>query len=145
MSRRNWAKDKAVEEVAWVQSVADAHGWPHAIVGYADLLDENVGETLKRQSAFPLMRGIRMQLHWHENEMYRFAPTPDLMNDPALPQEYRAGSPTTAGRSTCRSSPRRWTTPQGSPPTIPTSPSSCSMPACWRTCRRPAAPPGATA
>jgi predicted TIM-barrel fold metal-dependent hydrolase len=77
----NWAKDKAVEEVAWVQSVADAHGWPHAIVGYADLLDENAGETLKRQSAFPLMRGIRMQLHWHENEMYRFAPIPDLMND----------------------------------------------------------------
>lgn len=78
----NWAKDKAVEEVAWVQSVADAHGWPHAIVGYADLLDENAGETLKRQSAFPLMRGIRMQLHWHENEMYRFAPIPDLMNEP---------------------------------------------------------------
>ncbi len=80
----NWAKDKAVEEVAWVQSVADARGWPHAIVGYADLLDENAGETLKRQSAFPLMRGIRMQLHWHENEMYRFAPVPDLMNDPRL-------------------------------------------------------------
>ena len=78
----NWAKEKAVAEVAWVQSVADAHGWPHAIVGYADLLDENAGETLKRQSAFPLMRGIRMQLHWHENEMYRFAPIPDLMNDP---------------------------------------------------------------
>lgn len=77
----NWAKDKAVEEVAWVQSVADAHGWPHAIVGYADLLDEDAGETLKRQSAFPLMRGIRMQLHWHDNEMYRFAPIPDLMSD----------------------------------------------------------------
>ena len=77
----NWARDKAVEEVAWVQSVADAHGWPHAIVGHADLLDDNAGETLKRQSAFPLMRGIRMQLHWHDNEMYRFAPIPDLMND----------------------------------------------------------------
>ena len=41
----------------------------------------SAGETLKRQSAFPLMRGIRMQLHWHDNEMYRFAPVPDLMND----------------------------------------------------------------
>jgi len=77
----NWARDKAVEEVAWVQQVADAHGWPHAIVGYADLLDDNAADTLKRQSAFPLMRGIRMQLHWHDNEMYRFAPIPDLMND----------------------------------------------------------------
>ena len=27
----------------------------------------HVGDTLKRQSAFPLMRGIRMQLHWHDN------------------------------------------------------------------------------
>lgn len=77
----NWAKPGAVDEVAWVQSVADDHGWPHAIVGYADLLDENVGDILKRQARFPLMRGVRMQLHWHENEMYRFAPRPDLMND----------------------------------------------------------------
>ncbi|MGI9480392.1 MAG: amidohydrolase family protein, partial [Hyphomicrobiaceae bacterium] len=27
---------------------------------------------------FPLMRGIRQQLHWHENPLYRFAPEPDL-------------------------------------------------------------------
>jgi predicted TIM-barrel fold metal-dependent hydrolase len=77
----NWAKSGAVDEVAWVQSVAEAHGFPSAIVGYADLMAEDAGETLKRQSKFPLMRGIRMQLHWHENEMYRFAPRPDLMND----------------------------------------------------------------
>lgn len=77
----NWAKAGAVDEVAWVHGVADAHGWPHAIVGYADLLEENAGKTLKEQAAFPLMRGIRMQLHWHENEMYRFAPRPDLMNN----------------------------------------------------------------
>jgi predicted TIM-barrel fold metal-dependent hydrolase len=77
----NWSKPAAVDEVAWVQGVADDHGWPHAIVGYADLLDDNVGDTLKRQAKFPLMRGIRMQLHWHETEMYRYAPRPDLMND----------------------------------------------------------------
>ena len=72
----NWAKSAAVDEVAWVQATADAHGWPHAIVGYADLLDDDVGDTLKRQSAFPLMRGVRMQLHWHENPQYRFAAAP---------------------------------------------------------------------
>jgi predicted TIM-barrel fold metal-dependent hydrolase len=27
------------------------------------------------------MRGIRLQLHWHENETYRFAARADLMND----------------------------------------------------------------
>src|SRR5688572_12810668 len=74
----NWAKTGAVEEVAWVQGIADAHGFPNAIVGYADLLDENVGETLAAQAKHPLMRGVRMQLHWHENAMYRFAPRPDV-------------------------------------------------------------------
>ena len=59
-----------------MQAIADAHGWPHAIVGYADLLDDDVGDTLKRQAAFPLMRGMRMQLHWHENPLYRFAAAP---------------------------------------------------------------------
>jgi predicted TIM-barrel fold metal-dependent hydrolase len=85
----NWAKTAAVDEVAWVQATADAHGWPHAIVGYADLLDDAVGDTLARQSAFPLMRGVRMQLHWHANPQYRFAPRPDLMDDPAFRRNLR--------------------------------------------------------
>lgn len=85
----NWAKSNAVDEVAWVQAVADSWGWPHAIVGYADLLDEDVGQMLARQAQFPLMRGIRMQLHWHENEMYRFAARPDLMGDAVLRRNLR--------------------------------------------------------
>jgi predicted TIM-barrel fold metal-dependent hydrolase len=85
----NWAKAQAVEEVAWVQGIADRHGWPHGIVGYADLLSDDARETMKRQAACPLMRGIRMQLHWHENEMYRFAASPDLMNDARLRKNIR--------------------------------------------------------
>jgi predicted TIM-barrel fold metal-dependent hydrolase len=30
------------------------------------------------------MRGTRLQLHWHENPAYRFAPIPDQMNDPVF-------------------------------------------------------------
>jgi predicted TIM-barrel fold metal-dependent hydrolase len=85
----NWAKPQAVDEVAWVQGIADRHGWPHAIVGYADLLSDDAPEAMKRQAAYPLMRGIRMQLHWHENEMYRFAASPDLMNDARLRKNIR--------------------------------------------------------
>ena len=91
----NWAKAGAVDEVAWVQATADAHGWPHAIVGYADLLDDAVGEVLERQAAFPLMRGVRMQLHWHENPQYRFAADarpdgrPGLPPQPAPPRRLR--------------------------------------------------------
>jgi predicted TIM-barrel fold metal-dependent hydrolase len=85
----NWAKPQAVEEVEWVQGIADRHGWPHGIVGYADLLSDDARETMKRQAAFPMMRGVRMQLHWHENEMYRFAASPDLVNGARLRKNVR--------------------------------------------------------
>jgi predicted TIM-barrel fold metal-dependent hydrolase len=78
----NWPRDKALDEVAWVQSVADASGWPHAIVGFVDLLDANAADMMRAQARLPLMRAVRQQLHWHENPLYRFAPRPDLMNDP---------------------------------------------------------------
>jgi len=80
----NWAPDRFEDEVAWVQSQADERGWPHAIVGYADFLTEDVRPQLDRLRAYPLMRGVRMQLHWHENEMYRFASRPDLCLDDTL-------------------------------------------------------------
>ncbi|MEI6301051.1 MAG: amidohydrolase family protein [Betaproteobacteria bacterium] len=86
----NWAKEQAVEEVAWVQSVADTHGWPQAIVGYVDLLGDDARNVLKRQAAFPLMRGARMQIHWHENPLYRFASAPDLTAHPRLRENIRA-------------------------------------------------------
>ena len=74
----NWAPDRFEDEVAWVQENANETGWPHAIVGYADFLADDIRPQLDRLKAYPLMRGIRMQLHWHENEMYRFASEPDL-------------------------------------------------------------------
>lgn len=77
----NWAPERFEDEVAWVQGIVDRTGWPHAIVGYADLMAADVRPQLDRLAKYPLMRGIRMQLHWHENEMYRFAARPDLMNE----------------------------------------------------------------
>ena len=80
----NWAPERFEDEVAWVQAVADASGWPHGIVGYADLLASDVRPQLDRLAKYPRLRGVRMQLHWHENETYRFAPRPDLALDPVL-------------------------------------------------------------
>ena len=80
----NWAPDRFEDEVAWVQQVADESGWPHGIVGYADLLAADVRPQLDRLAKYPLLRGVRMQLHWHENEMYCFAPRHDLALDPVL-------------------------------------------------------------
>ena len=80
----NWAPERFEDEVAWVQAVAGESGWPHGIVGHADLLAADVRPQLDRLARYPLLRGIRMQLHWHENETYRFAPGPDLALDPVL-------------------------------------------------------------
>lgn len=74
----NWPNDRFAEEVAWVQDVSDATGWPHAVVGYCDMTQADAGSDLDRLAAFPAMRGIRQQLHWHENPLYRFAAEPDL-------------------------------------------------------------------
>ena len=80
----NWPPDRFEDEVAWVQQIAEESGWPHGIVGYADLLATDVRPQLDRLAKYPLLRGVRMQLHWHQNAMYRFAPRPDLALDPAL-------------------------------------------------------------
>ena len=81
----NWPLPRSVDEVRWVQEVADRAGWPHAIVGSADLMADDCAAVFAEQARIsPLMRGIRLQLHWHDEPAYRFAPTPDQMNDPAF-------------------------------------------------------------
>jgi predicted TIM-barrel fold metal-dependent hydrolase len=86
----NWPPEKAEEEVAWVERVADETGWPHAIVGYADLMADDARTMVERLARYPLVRGIRMQLHWHENPQYRFAKRPDLAAAPAFRRNFAA-------------------------------------------------------
>lgn len=50
---------------------------------------EDVRPQLDRLARYPLMRGVRMQLHWHDNPLYRFAPRPDLAADPRLRRNVR--------------------------------------------------------
>ncbi len=80
----NWAKDRFEDEVAYVQQAADETGFPHAIVGYSDFLVPDVRPQLDRLTKYRGMRGLRMQLQWHENPQFRFASAPDLARDPAL-------------------------------------------------------------
>ena len=80
----NWAPNWFRDEVAWVQSVADESGWPHGIVGYADMTKGDVRRQLDTLAAYPRMRGIRQQFHWHRNRLYRFAAEPDLCRNPIV-------------------------------------------------------------
>jgi len=80
----NWAKERYEDETAWVQRTSAETGWPHAIVAYADFGADDVRPQLDRLKRYPLVRGVRMQLHWHQNPLYRFAPRADLCADPTL-------------------------------------------------------------
>ncbi|OKO68381.1 amidohydrolase family protein [Bradyrhizobium sp. NAS96.2] len=80
----NWPNSQFEDEAAWVQQTADQHGWPHALVAYADFSSGDVRPQLDRLKRYPLVRGVRMQLHWHENPLYRFAARPDLCTDPVI-------------------------------------------------------------
>jgi predicted TIM-barrel fold metal-dependent hydrolase len=52
-------------------------------VAHADLADSDAPDLIARLARLPATRGIRQQLHWHENPQYRFAPHAEVMNDPA--------------------------------------------------------------
>ena len=80
----NWAKERFEDEVAYVQAAADETGFPQGIVGYTDFLAADVRPQLDRLTKYRNMRGLRMQLQWHENPQYRFASGPDLARDPTL-------------------------------------------------------------
>ena len=80
----NWAKDTFEDEVAYVQRAADETGFPQAIVGYADFLVDDVRLQCDRLTKYRGMRGLRMQLHWHANPLYRFAGEPDLARNATL-------------------------------------------------------------
>jgi predicted TIM-barrel fold metal-dependent hydrolase len=86
----NWAPDRALDEVEWVQSVADRTGWPHGIVAYADLTAADVRPELDRLSKVQLVRGIRMQLHWHDKPQYRFASHAAVADDPVFRRNFAA-------------------------------------------------------
>jgi predicted TIM-barrel fold metal-dependent hydrolase len=81
----NWKLEDSLKEVQWVHEQHERTGWPHAIVGSADLFSPDAFETLQKQAEIsPLMRGTRLQLHWHEHEAFRFASAPDRATDPTL-------------------------------------------------------------
>ena len=84
----NWPVKKEIMEAEWVQEVANEFGWPNAIIGYVDFSSEEARETINRLNSFPLMRGVRQQLHWHQNPLYCFQPTPDLMLEKSFQKNF---------------------------------------------------------
>jgi predicted TIM-barrel fold metal-dependent hydrolase len=79
--QNGWDPSDPAGETRWLQGLADAHGFPHAIVAFADLADAGVEALLEAHCAFPNTRGIRQILNWHEDPKLRVAARADLMDD----------------------------------------------------------------
>ena len=67
----------------------------------------DVRPQLDRLSKYPGMRGLRMQLHWHENPQYRFAARPRPGARPDAAEERRAACRLWLVASISRCSPAR--------------------------------------
>ena len=80
----NWAPGRSVDEARWVAAEAARAGFPHAITAHAEMTSPDAPATLEALADIPSVCAIRQQLHWHENQQYRFAPHPDQMADPVL-------------------------------------------------------------
>lgn len=80
----NWPVDRFLAEAAFVAQAAAESGFPIAIVAYADMLADDVRPQLEALARNASIRGVRQQLHWHENPLYRFAADPDLATNPTL-------------------------------------------------------------
>ncbi len=78
---------RPVGETAWLQSQADQTGFPHGIVGYADLEDLRLQEILEDHSRYPNFRGIRHMLNWDSIPGRAFAEHDGLMSS----DQWRSG------------------------------------------------------
>jgi len=77
-----------IEEVAFVQAIADAHGLPSAIMGRADLAADDFAAALDVHQRSPRFRGIRAMVNWDPEPSYTSAPNADLLRDPAWRRGY---------------------------------------------------------
>lgn len=78
----NVAPGDEIDEVRYVSRESEHSNLMQAIVAFADLRSPKVGEVLDQQLAAGPVRGVRQQLHWHENPAFRFAVAPDIICSP---------------------------------------------------------------
>jgi len=73
--------EDSVLETQWLQKQADAHGYPHAIVGLADFTADNIDEVLTRHCSYQNVRGIRNVLSHHSDPDLCMITDPNIMQD----------------------------------------------------------------
>jgi predicted TIM-barrel fold metal-dependent hydrolase len=80
--------DDPVDETRWLQSVAEVHGYPHAITGHVRLAADNAEGLIDGHCAFANFRAIRDQIYWQpSNPAWQAVDRPDF----CLTMEFRRG------------------------------------------------------
>jgi len=82
-----WDPRDPVGETRWLQQIADQHGFPHGIVGYADLSMPDVAEVLDAHAEHANFRGIRQSMNYHPDEAKTYQSRPEVSRTP----EWRRG------------------------------------------------------
>jgi len=78
----NFDPSNPVGETLWLEEIALTHGFPHAIVGFADFSSGGVAAVLEGHAgASSRMRGIRQVLNRHPNPVLNRAPHDYLASD----------------------------------------------------------------
>lgn len=70
-----------VGETRWLQSLADVHGYPHGIVGYANLSSPTVREVLDGHLEYRNFRGIRQSLNYHPDPVKTYLDRPGVSRE----------------------------------------------------------------
>jgi predicted TIM-barrel fold metal-dependent hydrolase len=78
-----WDHSDPVGETAWLQSVADEHGFPHGIVAFCQLDADDAPAVIEGHLQYANVRGIRQDINWHPDPLYRFCERSDYMHDSA--------------------------------------------------------------
>lgn len=76
-------------ETRWLQSVADRHGFPHGIVGYADFCKADVGDLLDQHMQYANFRGIRQSMNFHPDPAKTYLTEPFVSRSPEWRQGFR--------------------------------------------------------
>jgi predicted TIM-barrel fold metal-dependent hydrolase len=76
-----------VAETRWLQSVADEHGYPHAIVARVDLTREDAADVLAGHSRFANLRGVRMMAR-RPDQIAAGAAGPSIFVDPGFRRNF---------------------------------------------------------
>ncbi|TIP27028.1 MAG: hypothetical protein E5X67_17585 [Mesorhizobium sp.] len=65
-------------ETRWLQGIANKRGFPHGIVGYADLSKPDVGELLDQHMQYANFRGIRQSMNYHAEPAKTYQSRPEI-------------------------------------------------------------------